>query len=176
MCGFGIGSSLVNIAQFELKYILKHHCHNKNISELQVFSILVIQLLNTQNTFLRLPRITMMIKTAAELIQQAQQEISCVDVASAKLLFDSADNAVIVDVREAESVAKGKVSQSINISRGLLEMKITQHCPDPDSIILLHCAGGGRASLSALTLQQMGYTQVYAITAPYDDIKAAFDS
>jgi phage shock protein E len=118
----------------------------------------------------------MMIKTAAELIRQAQQEISCVDVASAKQLFDSVENAFIIDVREAENVKKDKVRLSIHISRGLLEMKIPQHCPDANSIILTHCGGGGRASLAALTLQQMGYTQVHAITATYDDIKAAFDS
>ncbi len=118
----------------------------------------------------------MMIKTAAELIQQAQQEISCVDVASAKQFFDSAENAFIIDVREAENVTKDKVRQSIHISRGLLEMKVPQHCPDADAMILTHCAGGGRASLAALTLQQMGYTQVYAITATFEDIKAAFDS
>ncbi|MFT4606359.1 MAG: phage shock protein E [Urechidicola sp.] len=117
-----------------------------------------------------------MIKNAAELIQQAQQEISCVDVASAKRLFDSAENAFIIDVREAENVAEGKVRQSIHIPRGLLEMKVSHHCPFADSIILTHCAGGGRASLSALTLKQMGYTQVYAITATFNDIKAAFDS
>ena len=117
-----------------------------------------------------------MIKTAAELIQQAQQEISCVDAASAKRLFDSAENAFIIDLREAENVAKSKLRQSIHIPRGVLEMKVAHHCPDAGSIILTHCAGGGRASLATLTLKQMGYTQVYAITAPFDDIKAAFDS
>jgi phage shock protein E len=116
------------------------------------------------------------LKTAAELIQKAQQEISCVDVASAKLLFESVDSSFIIDVREDESVTKAKVRQSIHISRGLLEMEISQHCPHADSIILIHCAGGGRASLAALTLQNMGYKQVYAITADFNDIKATFDS
>jgi phage shock protein E len=119
---------------------------------------------------------TTMIKTAADLIKRAQEKINCIDVKSAKQLFDSAGNVFIFDVREAEDVTKGKVRQSIHISRGLLEMKIHKHCPDADSIILTHCAGGGRASLSALTLQQMGYTQVYAIAGTFDDIKAAFDS
>jgi hypothetical protein len=31
----------------------------------------------------------------------------------------------------------------------------------------------GRASLSALTLQEMGYTNVHAITAKFEDIKNA---
>jgi len=41
-------------------------------------------------------------------------------------------------------------------------------------MILTHCAGGERASLTAQTLKQMGYTRVYAITAPYDEIKKTF--
>jgi phage shock protein E len=117
-----------------------------------------------------------MLKTAVELIKKAQQEISCVDVASAKLLFEGVSCSFLIDVREAESVAKSKVTQSIHISRGLLEMEISQHCPHADSTILVHCAGGGRASLAALTLKNMGYKQVYAITADFNDIKTAFDS
>jgi rhodanese-related sulfurtransferase len=53
-------------------------------------------------------------------------------------------------------------------------MKIAKLCPDADTLILTHCAGGGRASLGALTLQQMGYTNVHAITATFDEIKEYF--
>jgi len=91
-------------------------------------------------------------------------------------LFDGIDNSLIIDVREPESVTKDKVRQSIHIPRGLLEIKISQHCPDTGSIILIHCAGGDRASLDALTLQNMGYKQVYAITVDFNDIKTTFDS
>jgi rhodanese-related sulfurtransferase len=115
-----------------------------------------------------------MIKTAGELIADAQNQIDCVDVVSAKALYDSSEFGVIVDLREPESAAKSKLSNSINISRGLLEMKIAKLCPDADTLILTHCAGGGRASLGALTLQQMGYTNVHAITATFDEIKEYF--
>ena len=50
-------------------------------------------------------------------------------------------------------------------------MKVPNLCPEPNTLILLHCAGGGRASLAALTLQEMGYTNVHAITEKYEDIK-----
>jgi phage shock protein E len=116
-----------------------------------------------------------MIKTTDELIKQAQTQIKCLDVASAKNLFAESNNAVIIDVREADSAVASKLNDSINISRGLIEMKISKHCPDPETVILTHCGGGGRASLAALTLRQMGYKNVYAITATFDDIKAGFD-
>ncbi len=115
-----------------------------------------------------------MLKTAGDLIKEAQQHINCVDVAGAREIYGQSEGAVIIDVREAESAAESRLSDSINISRGLLEMKISRHCPDADTVILTHCGGGGRASLAAHSLQQMGYTRVYAITAPFDEILKAF--
>jgi rhodanese-related sulfurtransferase len=116
-----------------------------------------------------------MIKTAGELISEAQTQINCVDAISAKLLYQNSVNAVIIDVREAQNAENSKLKDSINISRGLIEMKIAKHCPDSETLILTHCGGGGRASLAALTLQKMGYTNVHAITATFNEIKEIFD-
>ena len=115
-----------------------------------------------------------MIKTAGQLISEAQTQISCLNVASAKSLYDETENVVIIDVREAGSTAQSKLTDSANISRGLIEMKVPSLCPDPETVILTHCGGGGRASLAALTLNQMGYTHVHAITAKFEDIKKVF--
>lgn len=116
----------------------------------------------------------MVIKTAADLIAEAQEEISCVDVNTAKALFDKNEAAAIIDVREPDSAAESKLSDSVNISRGLIEMKVPKLCPNPDTVILTHCGGGGRASLAAFTLKQMGYNNVHAITAKYENIKDVF--
>ena len=116
-----------------------------------------------------------MIKTAGELISEAQTQINCVDAISAKSLYQNSVNAVIIDVREAKNAEKSKLKDSINISRGLIEMKIAKYCPDSKTLILTHCGGGGRASLAALTLQKMGYTNVHAITATFEEIKEIFD-
>jgi phage shock protein E len=116
-----------------------------------------------------------MIKTAGDLIAEAQTQINCVDAISAKSLYQNSVNAVIIDVREAQNADNSKLKDSINISRGLIEMKIAKHCPDSETLILTHCGGGGRASLVALTLQKMGYTNVHAITATFEEIKEIFD-
>jgi phage shock protein E len=116
-----------------------------------------------------------MIKTAGELISEAQTQIDCVDAISAKSLYQNSVNAVIIDVREAQNAENSKLKDSINISRGLIEMKIAKYCPDSETLILTHCGGGGRASLAALTLQKMGYTNVHAITATFEEIKEIFD-
>ena len=116
-----------------------------------------------------------MIKPVGELISEAQTQINCVDAISAKSLYQNSVNAVIIDVREAQNAENSKLKDSINISRGLIEMKIAKHCPDSETLILTHCGGGGRASLAALTLQKMGYTNVHAITATFEEIKEIFD-
>lgn len=115
-----------------------------------------------------------MIKTAGELIAEAQAKVDCLDVQSAKSLYERSENAFIIDVREADSAAADKLADSTHISRGLVEMKVPKLCSDPDVLILTHCGGGGRASLAALTLQEMGYTNVHAITAKFQDIKDTF--
>ena len=117
----------------------------------------------------------MSLKTAADLIAAAQKEISCLDPAAAKQLYDHSENAVVIDVREADASQASKLDDSVNISRGLVEMKVPKICPDPDTVIFTHCAGGGRASLAAYTLKQMGYRNVHAITAPFENIKEVFD-
>lgn len=115
-----------------------------------------------------------MLKTAGELIKEAQRHIDCIDAESAKKLYDEDKDAVIVDVREADSVNQSKLTDSIHISRGLIEMQLPKQCPNPGTLIMTHCAGGGRASLTAHTLKQMGYEQVYAITATFEEIKKVF--
>ncbi|MEH6503033.1 MAG: rhodanese-like domain-containing protein [Cycloclasticus sp.] len=116
-----------------------------------------------------------MIKPASEFIAEAQQNCHCADVASAKKLFDESDDVLVIDVREPAESNASKLNCSVNIPRGLLEMKVPNHCTDPHMTILLHCAGGGRASLAAARLKEMGYTNAHAITAKFDDIKKAFD-
>jgi phage shock protein E len=115
-----------------------------------------------------------MLKTTDEVIRDVQQHIECVDIETARKIYAENSDAVIVDVREADSVAKSKLADSVHISRGLLEMKVHKVCPEANTVILTHCGGGGRASLAAHTLQGIGYNKVYAITAPYDEIKKAF--
>ena len=116
-----------------------------------------------------------MIKTAGELITQAQKQIDCLNPAQAKSLFDNSDDAVIIDVREAKNYDESSLHDSISIPRGLIEMLIEKNCQNSETLILTHCAGGGRASLAALTLQQMGYSNVHAITATFKEIKDLFD-
>lgn len=114
---------------------------------------------------------TDMIKPASEFIAEAQKHINCIDPQQAKNLLENNDNIIVIDVREPAEAHESKLTCSVNIPRGLLEMKIQGHCPNEDIIILTHCGGGGRASLAASRLLEMGYNNVYAITAKYDEVR-----
>jgi len=115
-----------------------------------------------------------MLKSADELIRETQRHIECVDVQTAKKIYDESPDAVIVDVREKHKAEVSKLTASINISRGILEYDVHKKCPDANTVIITHCGGGGRASLAAHSLKQLGYHRVYAITAPFDEIKKVF--
>lgn len=115
-----------------------------------------------------------MIIPVSELIASAKLHCDCIDQVAAKLFFDRHEDAVIIDVREPKEADESRLTDSINIPRGLLEMKITDVCEDADTPILVHCGTGGRASLSAYTLQIMGYSNVHVIDAKFDEIKLTF--
>lgn len=115
-----------------------------------------------------------MIKQPSELIKEAQDCCNCITEDVAKELFSNTDACVIIDVRESREAEQSKLDRSINIPRGMLEMKIQEHCPDASKTIIIHCAGGGRATLAAARLKEMGYLNVHAITAKYEAIKKTF--
>ena len=115
-----------------------------------------------------------MIIPVSELIASAKSQCSCMDQNAAKRFYDNNESTVIIDVREPQEAEQAKLTASINIPRGLLEMKVTEHCEQHDIPILLHCGAGGRAALSAYTLQIMGYSNVHVIDAQFDDILEVF--
>jgi len=66
----------------------------------------------------------------------------------------------VVDVREPAEWEEGHILGAANIPRGLLEYQAADKLPDKDARIVVHCALGGRGSLAAKSLQEMGYTNV----------------
>lgn len=115
-----------------------------------------------------------MLISPGDMIAAAKSQCNCMDEVAAKLLFDKHDDAIILDVREVEEFNEACLIESTNIPRGLLEMRIADICDNPDRLILIHCAAGGRASLAASTLQTMGYSNVHVIDATFEEIRHVF--
>lgn len=107
-----------------------------------------------------------MILSVPELVAQAKSTVTCVNATQAF----THKNATFIDVREPAEVAASPVENSISIPRGVLEMNIAKHCADADMEIYLHCASGGRATLSAEQLQRIGYKNVKAISCSHEAV------
>lgn len=77
---------------------------------------------------------------------------------------------VVLDVREGEEYLAGHLPGAIHIPRGVLEFKVTlvPQTADKAKSLLVYCKTGGRAALSALALQKMGYTQVVSMAGGFD--------
>ncbi len=75
--------------------------------------------------------------------------------------------AVVIDVREKDEHAQGVVPGAKLVPRGLLELKVEGLVPTKDTEVALYCAGGVRSALAAVSLQQMGYTNVSSVAGGF---------
>ena len=109
--------------------------------------------------------------TAQDLVAQARAVIEEID--SERLHALQADGVPVIDVREPEEFAAGRVPGAVNIPRGVLEFQVdahpaVAHVSDPalshkERPIVVVCRTGGRAALSAVNLQRLGFADVRSI-------------
>lgn len=112
-----------------------------------------------------------MLKPIPELVAAICADIRVITAAQAALEM-AENNGVTIDVREPSEVSEKPAPNSINIPRGVLEMKMSQAYPNSEQPIYIHCASGARAALSAEQLQRIGYCHVTAISCGIDDVCA----
>jgi molybdopterin/thiamine biosynthesis adenylyltransferase/rhodanese-related sulfurtransferase len=97
--------------------------------------------------------------SGAELLSQIKSRINEVDPAEVRELMSN--GAVVVDVREADELASGKLPGAKHVPRGYLESRIEGAVPDRSQHLILYCASGNRSAYAARTLvEDLGYEQV----------------
>ncbi len=106
-------------------------------------------------------------KTWKTLVAEARQEVALLQVRDVKEKLDAGETFILVDVREPDEHQKGRIPGSANVPRGVLEMTVEDNVKDPDALIVLHCAGGGRSAVAAQALKQMGYRNVASMEGGY---------
>lgn len=106
--------------------------------------------------------------TAHDLVMEAKKHIVEVTPQEARSLLDS--GLLLLDVREPAEYEEGHVPRAINIPRGMLEFKMSQDesLSNRQQPILLYCKTSGRAALSAVALQTLGFEQVRSIAGGFD--------
>ncbi len=87
---------------------------------------------------------------------------------------------LVVDVREADECATGRIAGAIHVPRGIIEAAadpgthyrhplLCEACRQP---VLLYCQSGGRSALAAWVLQQMGFEDVHSLAGGLECWKA----
>jgi sulfur dioxygenase len=107
--------------------------------------------------------------TAQDMVAAAKQQITEVTPAKAKQLI-AQGNITIIDTREESEYAAGHLDNAVPLPRGVLEFKIGNfpELADKSKPVLIYCRTGGRASLAALSIKTLGYTNVLSIAGGYE--------
>ena len=104
--------------------------------------------------------------TFQELLAQAKSLIEETDPSGSETLI--AEGWVILDVREVEEYDQGVIPDSILIPQGKIEESIEEHIPDHDQPIIAMCAGGVRSAFAAVSLNELGYTNVVSMDGGFN--------
>lgn len=97
------------------------------------------------------------------LVAESKKHIREITPKALKDKLDHHEIMHLIDVREANEFATGKISSAIHLSRGIIERDIEKTIPVREDQIIVYCSGGFRCALVAENLQKMGYSQVYSL-------------
>ncbi len=100
-------------------------------------------------------------------VKQGVREISPAALAS------SAAAPLVIDVREADELAGGRIPGALAIPRGLLELRIEQAADDRARPLVLYCGSGTRSALAARALGELGYRDVQSLAGGFTAWKRA---
>ena len=114
----------------------------------------------------------MMSKSLADYIRHARSQIREIDCDTLEDWLRSRDDVLVVDVRESGAFLEGHLPEAIHVPRGFLEALADPdygHChpvlaTTRDRTVVLYCDSGTRSALAAVTLREMGFTEVYNLS------------
>lgn len=108
--------------------------------------------------------------TFRELLAAARASIAEVDVDGAAMRL--ADGAVALDVREPDEWQQGALDGAVHVARGHLESQVESAVADKTTPVVVYCAGGARSAFAAVTLRELGYSDVVSLAGGFDGWKS----
>ena len=108
-----------------------------------------------------------MAPTFRELLSDVKKEIHEISVEDVKRRLGEGAPVKLIDVREGDEYAGGRLPGAVHIPRGFLELRIEDKARRDEELIL-YCAGGTRSAFAARTLLQMGYTRVHSLAGGFN--------
>ena len=109
-----------------------------------------------------------------EYVAQVRKTIDATDMDGYLAIVRNPNGALLIDVREETEFKAGHVPGTVNVSRGRLEFRIWKQLGYPGQVemnrkIYVQCATGGRATLAARQLKDIGFTNVTAVVMELAD-------
>jgi sulfur-carrier protein adenylyltransferase/sulfurtransferase len=98
-------------------------------------------------------------KSVQQLITEAVQNFPQTTPADLQSRLQGGEQIVLIDVREPDEFARGKIPGAYTIPRGVLELQVDGRLPR-DATVVLYCAGGARSALACRSLAEMGYEKL----------------
>jgi len=107
------------------------------------------------------------------LVEKLRSQVAELSVQQLQERLQQDPQAIVIDIREVSETQQGSISGATLIPRGVLEMKIDSvesiklRFATLDELaeqpVYLLCRSGARSVFCALSLQQMGFKDVYSI-------------
>lgn len=111
------------------------------------------------------------------LVEQLREQVAEMSVNELHQKMQQNPELILIDIREVSETASGTVANAALIPRGILEMTIDTHqtiqqrFSSIDALaeqpVYLLCRSGVRSVFAALSLKQMGFTEVYSIAGGF---------
>lgn len=98
-------------------------------------------------------------KSFQQIVMEALQSVPEVSAAQLQSRLDAGEQIIVIDVREPDEFARGKIPGAYTIPRGVLEMQVDGRLP-LDTTVVLYCGAGARSALACKSLADMGYGKV----------------
>lgn len=104
------------------------------------------------------------IKDGDQITREIASQVRDISTQELKREIERNPDLVLIDIRMPSEVdgmgGAIKATQNVNIPRGWLEFRVTQHARSKDTPIVVYCGANIRSPLAAHTLKQMGYSNV----------------
>ena len=119
------------------------------------------------------------IKSALQMVEDANALIECIDVDEAKKLIDD-EKVLFVDIRDIRELwREGTIPTALSAPRGMLEFWMDPSCKyhkkefSADKKLVFFCASAWRSALAVKGLQDMGFENVAHLSGGFSAWKQA---
>ncbi len=107
--------------------------------------------------------------TIQKIISEAKRKVPLISAEKLyKMLENTDEKVVVLDIREKEEVEKGTIPTAVYIPRSYLELEVERVIPNKDTKIVTYCATGVRSLIFAKFLKDIGFKNVYNLEGGYN--------